>query len=46
MYKCWVECSNYFSELLELRKKQMYQGENEKGTMDLLGWFRSLEIGI
>jgi len=33
----WNECSNYFNELLELRKKELYIGETEKGTMDLLG---------
>jgi hypothetical protein len=37
VYFYYSECSKYFNELLELRKKELYLGESEKGTMDLLG---------
>jgi cytochrome P450 len=33
----FTECKAYFTELLEIKKKQLYIGESEKGTMDLLG---------
>ncbi|TVY55447.1 Cytochrome P450 3A13, partial [Lachnellula suecica] len=36
IYSYYFECLNYFNELLELRKKELYLGENDKGTMDLM----------
>ncbi|KAE8441431.1 hypothetical protein EG329_004957 [Mollisiaceae sp. DMI_Dod_QoI] len=36
-YQAFSECMTYFHELLDIRKKQMYLGESDKGTMDLLG---------
>jgi hypothetical protein len=42
VYSYYSECSKYFNELLELRKKELYLGESGKGTMDLLGTFKSL----
>jgi hypothetical protein len=37
IYTCFEECRNYLNELFELRKKEMYLGENDKETMDLFG---------
>lgn len=36
----------YFQELMDLKKKQMYLGENDKGTMDLMGNFQALNVQI
>jgi hypothetical protein len=36
-YRAFHECKIYFNELLELKKRQLYLGESEKGTMDLMG---------
>ncbi|KUJ12797.1 cytochrome P450 monooxygenase-like protein [Mollisia scopiformis] len=36
-YTAYSECMAYFHELLDIKKKQMYLGESDKGTMDLLG---------
>lgn len=36
-YTYFHECKTYFEELLALKKKQIYLGESEKGTMDLMG---------
>ncbi|EPE35655.1 Cytochrome P450 [Glarea lozoyensis ATCC 20868] len=35
--KAFNECKAYFTELVEIKKKELYLGESEKGTMDLLG---------
>jgi len=36
-YRAFHECKIYFNEVLEFKKKQLYLGESEKGTMDLMG---------
>ena len=36
-YQAFHECTTYFGELLDIKKKQMNLGESEQGTMDLLG---------
>ncbi|EKD19127.1 putative cytochrome P450 monooxygenase [Drepanopeziza brunnea f. sp. 'multigermtubi' MB_m1] len=36
-YQAFLECSTYFRELLEIKKKQICLGEIDKGAMDLLG---------
>ena len=37
LYRAFDECLTYFRELVEIKKKQMYLGESDKGTMDLMG---------
>lgn len=36
-YEAFSECFTYFHELLDVKKKQMYLGESDKSSMDLLG---------
>ncbi|KAG0652326.1 Cytochrome P450 [Hyphodiscus hymeniophilus] len=36
VYRAFNETNRYFNELLELKKKQLYLGESDKGTMDLM----------
>lgn len=31
VYRAFYECKRYFKELLEVKKKQLYLGESDKG---------------
>lgn len=43
-YEAFQECNMYFEELVDIKKKQMYLGEADQGTMDLLG--KSFNYGL
>lgn len=37
VYKAYDETRRYFNELVDMKKEMVYQGESDKGTMDLMG---------
>lgn len=45
-YQAFHECTTYFGELLDIKKKQMNLGESEQGTMDLLGIASSPRLAL
>ena len=36
VYRAFTETNRYFTELLEIKKKQLYLGESDKGTSTYL----------
>ena len=34
VFTAYDECRRYFEELLEIKKKQLYLGESDKGTSE------------
>ena len=35
----YTECLDYFAELMKVKREQIALGENDHGTMDLMGMF-------